>query len=131
MFAKNYHLHWIAGRANIISKDMVYIFFNFGRGCYGSFPMLFPKAPASCCKNILNQFFLHCISVFMSSKIMYQIFKILFHTGEIDIFVLSGVVFFSKYIQLKSFFLWRKEHQRCNLRHSLVEKLSKINVEKY
>ena len=29
-------------------------FFNFGRGFCGSFPMLFPKAPASCCKKILN-----------------------------------------------------------------------------
>ena len=34
--------------ANILSKDIMYIFFNFGRGSYGSFPMLFPKAPASC-----------------------------------------------------------------------------------
>ena len=50
MFAKNYHLHWIAGRANILSKYIIYIFFNFGRGFYGSFPMLFPKAPASCYK---------------------------------------------------------------------------------
>ena len=33
---------------------------------------------------------------------MSQIFKILFQTGDIDIFVLSGV-FFSRYAQLKSF----------------------------
>ena len=51
---KNYHLHWIAGRANILRKYIVYIFFNFGRGFCGFFPMLFPKAPASCRKNILN-----------------------------------------------------------------------------
>ena len=51
---KNYHLHWIAGRANILSKYIIYIFFSFGRGFCGSFPMLFPKAPASCCKKILN-----------------------------------------------------------------------------
>ena len=50
MFAKNYHLHWIAGRANILSKFIIYVFFNFGRGFYGSFPVLFPKVPASCCK---------------------------------------------------------------------------------
>ena len=31
---------------------------------------------------------------------MYQIFKILFQTGDINIFVLCGV-FFSRYIQLK------------------------------
>ena len=51
---KNYHLHWIAGRANILSKYITYIFFNFWRGCYGSFSLLFSKAPASSCKKILN-----------------------------------------------------------------------------
>ena len=54
MFAKNYHLHWIAGRAYIISKYIIYIFFNFQRAFCGSFPMLFPKAPTSCCKKFLN-----------------------------------------------------------------------------
>ena len=29
---QNYHLYWIAGRANILSKYIIYIFFNFGRG---------------------------------------------------------------------------------------------------
>ena len=32
MFAKNYNLHWIAGKANILSKYIIYKFFNFGRG---------------------------------------------------------------------------------------------------
>ena len=41
--AKNYHLHWIAGRANIVSKCIIYIFFNFGRDFCGFFPMLFLK----------------------------------------------------------------------------------------
>ena len=39
----------------------------------------------------------------MSSKIVSQIFKILFQTGDINIFVLRGV-FFSRYVQLKSSF---------------------------
>ena len=39
----------------------------------------------------------------MSSKSVSQIFKILFQTGDINIFVLVGV-FFSRYVQLKSFF---------------------------
>ena len=39
----------------------------------------------------------------MSSKSMSQIFKILFQTGDIKIFVLRGV-FFSRYVQLKSSF---------------------------
>ena len=43
----------------------------------------------------------------MSSKSMSQIFKILFQTGDIDIFVLPGV-FFSRYVQLKAPFLTKK-----------------------
>ena len=39
----------------------------------------------------------------MSSKSMSQIFKILFQTRDINIFVLRGV-FFSRYLQLKSSF---------------------------
>ena len=37
----------------------------------------------------------------MSSKSVSQVFKILFQTGDINIFVLRGV-FFSRYVQLKS-----------------------------
>ena len=50
--------------------------------------MLFPEAPASYDKEI----FLHCTSIYMSSKRVSQIFKILFQTGDINDF--SFVVFF-------------------------------------
>ena len=53
--------------------------------------MLFPKAPASCCKKILKYFLLHCTSIFMSSKFVSQIFKILYQTRDINIFVRRGV----------------------------------------
>ena len=43
---------------------------------------------------------LHGTSIFMSSKSVSQIFKILFQTGD-NVFVLRGV-FFSRYVQLKS-----------------------------
>ena len=39
----------------------------------------------------------------MSSKSMSQIFKILFQTGDINIFVLRSA-FFNRYLELKSFF---------------------------
>ena len=39
----------------------------------------------------------------MSSKSVSQIFKILFQTGDINVFVLRDV-FFSRYLQLKSSF---------------------------
>ena len=61
---------------------------------------------------------------------MSQIFKILFQTGDINIFVLRGVVF-SRYGQLKSSFSDEKKHQPWSLRHTLVEKLSKNNVAQY
>ena len=43
----------------------------------------------------------------MSSKIVSQIFKTLFKTGDINIFVLLGV-FISRYVQLKSSFFDNK-----------------------
>ena len=39
----------------------------------------------------------------MTSKSMSQIFKILFQTGDINIFVLRGVIF-NRYVQLKCSF---------------------------
>ena len=39
-------------RSNIVSKCIIYMFFNFECGFCGYFPMLFPKSPASCCKRI-------------------------------------------------------------------------------
>ena len=81
MFVKNYQLYWTAGRGNILCKYIIYIFFNFGCGICGPFPMLFPKAPDSCCKIRFSDF--------------------LFQTGDIDIFVLRSVLF-SRYARLKS-----------------------------
>ena len=67
----------------------------------------------------------------MSSKSLSQIFKILFQTGDINIFVLRGV-FFSRYVQLKSSFSDEKTSAvKSETRFSLVEKLSKINEAKY
>ena len=54
----------------------------------------------------------------MSSKSMSQIFKILFQTGYINIFVLRGV-FFSRYVQLKSSFSDEKKVLKEN---SIIDK---------
>ena len=65
----------------------------------------------------------------MSLKSMSQIFKSLFQTGDINIFVLRGV-FFSRYVQLKSSpFLTKKTSAVKS--ETQVEKLTKINVAKY
>ena len=77
--------------------------FSFGHSCYGSFPMLFSKAPALYCKKHLSQFFLHCTSIVINSKTVSQVFNILFQTKDINIFVLR-CVFFSRYVQLKTSF---------------------------
>ena len=66
----------------------------------------------------------------MNLKSMSQIFKSLFQTGDIIIiFVLRGV-FFSRYVQLKSYpFLTKKTSAVKS--ETQVEKLTKINVAKY
>ena len=97
----------LAGITNILIKYIIYIFFNFGCGFCSLFPMLFLKAPVSCCNKFLNYFLLHGTSIFMSSRTVSRIFKILFQTGDINIFVLCGV-FFSKYVQVKSSFSGKK-----------------------
>ena len=79
---------------------------------------------------ILGVFFLlHCTSICMISKSVSQIFKILFQAGYINIFVLCGV-FLVDLFHWKAPFL-TKRYRRWNLRHALVEKLSKFNVAKY
>ena len=56
----------------------------------------------------------------MSSKSVSQIFKILFQTGGINIFVLHGV-FFSRYVQLKSSFSDKKTSAVKSETHSSRE----------
>ena len=101
MFAKKLPLALDCRQNKYSHKYIRYIFFNFGHGICGSFHMLSPKAPGSCCKKNVNQFLVHCTSMVMSSKKVSPIFKILFKTGELNISVLHGV-FFSRYVPLKS-----------------------------
>ena len=130
MFATSYYLHWIAGRANILRKYVIYIFFNFGRGFCVSFSMLFPKAPTSSCKEFWTNFC--CIVFYINElkKCVSHIFKSLSQTGDINLLIVRGV-FFSRYVQLKSSFTDKRKYQRWNLSYIFVEKLSKINVTKY
>ena len=53
----------------------------------------------------------------MNSKSVSQIFKILFQTGDINIFVLRGV-FVSRYVQIKSSFSGEK-----NISHEIRDTL--------
>ena len=78
----------------------VNIFFNFGRGFCGSFPMLFPKVPAFCCKKIFELIF--ATLYFYINELQNCVLN-LFQTRDINIFVLRGVIF-SRYVQLKNYF---------------------------
>ena len=73
--------------------------------------MLFPEAPASCDKKNFEITLLHCTSICMISKNVSQIFKILFQTGNINIFDLCGVSF-SRHVQLQSSFSDEKNISR-------------------
>ena len=100
MFAKTCHLHWIAGRANIYKNiyfSMLGVAFTVPFLCY------FQKLQLLVVKNVWTNFLLHSNSIFMSSKSVSQIFKTLLQIGDINIFVLRNV-FFSRYVQLKSYF---------------------------
>ena len=54
--------------------------------------MLFPKAPASYGKKVMKEFSLHWTSIHRSSEKVSQILKILFQTGDINIFVICPLV---------------------------------------
>ena len=78
-----------------------YSFFNLGRGFCISFSTLFPEALASCDKEILKQFLLHCTSFCLSSKSVSQVLKFLSQTGDVNIFVLGGVFLIDIYYKMK------------------------------
>ena len=84
----------------------IHIFLALGVAFAVSF-LLFSKAPGCCGTKILKLFLLYCTFICISSKIVYQILKILFQTGDIDISDLHGV-FLRRYIQLKSSFFDKK-----------------------
>ena len=65
----------------------------------------------------------------MSSKSVSQIFKTLFQTGDINIFVLR-CVFFSRYVQLKSSFSVEK-NIKMKFETRFSREAVKINMAKY
>ena len=104
-FWKNHCLlHWIEGRTNIFRKYIIYIFFQFWAWLLRFLFYVFSKSSSYCGKETFwNNFWRIVLLICMSSKSISQIFKILFQTGHIDIFVLRDVLC-SRYVQLKSCF---------------------------
>ena len=99
--SKKLPLHWIADRANILCKYVIY-FFNFGCAFAASFLCYFQKLQLLVVKKFWSNF-CFIVLLFLWSEKVSQIFKTLFQTRDINIFVLRGV-FFSGYLQLKSSF---------------------------
>ena len=108
MFANTYHLRWIAGRGNIVRKYIYicflkYIFFQLWMWLLRFLFCHFRKLQLLVIKNSLKLLLLHSSSICISSNRVSQIFKTLFRSRNINIFVLRAV-FFSRHVQVKSFF---------------------------
>ena len=103
---KNCHLHWIAGKANILCKYLIHIyiyFFNFRWCFFSSFPVLFAEAPAPFDEKVLKEIMLHSTSIFRNLKVYLRFLKSYFKL-EILIFLPFVVSFLGRYVQLKSSF---------------------------
>ena len=132
MFAKNYHFHWIARRANILYKYLIYIFFNFGRGFSDPFLYYFQKLKLLAIKKFWNNFCCIALLFVWDRKACLRFLKSYFKLEiYIDNIFVHRRVFFSTYAQLKRSFSDEKKQHRWNVRHTLVEKLLEINVAKY
>ena len=68
------------------------------------------KSPSFFLKKKIELIIAVLYSIFMSSKSVFQIFKILFQTGDINIFDLLGA-FFSRCVKLKSSFSNEKKQR--------------------
>ena len=99
---KNYHLHWIAGRATMLCQYLIYIFSILGVGFSVLFLCYFQKLQLFVVKKFWNSFC--CIVLlFVWAQKESQIFTIVLETGAINIFVFLGD-FFIRYVRLKSSF---------------------------
>ena len=90
----------------IFSVNIINIYFQFWGWLLRIlffFFFVISESSSSRGKNSFEIIFVACTSVCMSSKSVSQILKILFQTGDINIFALHGV-FYSWYVQLKSSF---------------------------
>ena len=94
-------MHQIADSKYYLQIYNIYIFSILGVAFAISFLCYFQKLQLLVVK---KKKLLHCTSIYISSKNVLKIFKILFQTGNIKIFVLRGV-FFSRYVRLKGSFL--------------------------
>ena len=129
VFPKNYHLHWTAGRANILCKYLIY-FFNFGRGFCSSSYVNSRSSSLLWCRNF--EIIFGALYYFCELKKCLT-FKILFQTGDINSFGLLGA-FFTRFVRLKSSSSAKKKKKKKKnssaIWDTFVEKLSKFDTTK-
>ena len=104
MFAKNYHLHWIAGRANILRQYIMYIlwawllrFLSYVISKTSIQPLVVKKNWTNFCCIVL----LHLWAQKLCLRFLKSYFK------------LEILIFLPFVASTKNLLFWRKEHQRC------------------
>ena len=113
-FRKNYQLHWIAGRVNILSKGIIYIIFQFWRWLLWLFFWYLQKLQILAVKKLWTDFCCIVLLFLRAQKERLRFLKCYFKL-KILIF-LSFMMFF-----LLVMFHWKapfptKKHQQWNLR---------------
>ena len=99
---KNYHLHWIASRANFLSKYMIYIFFNFGRNFCSFFSFVISKSSSLfVVKNIWINFCYSVLLYLWAKKGCIRFLKACFKLEILIFFILRGDIF-SRYVKKSS-----------------------------
>ena len=108
MFAKNYHLHWIAGRVNILSKYIIYIYIYIyiyisilGVAFAVRFLYYFQKLQLLVVYNFWTNFCCIVLLYHWAQKLCLRFLKSYFKLEILNIFVLR-CVYFSRYVQLRS-----------------------------
>ena len=120
MFAKNYHLYWIAGRTNILSKYIIDVF-QFWAWLSRFLSYVISKSSSFLFQTNFELIFaaLYCY-MYESSKIRSQIFKNLFQTGDINIFALFSIYLRHNLVKQSikgKFHHWQKM-ELCKVIHS-------------
>ena len=95
--------HWIAGRANILSIYITYIFFNFGVAFAVYFLCYFQKLQLLVVKKFWTKFCCIVLPYLWAQKMFLRLLNPYFKLDILNICALCGV-FFSRYVRIKSSF---------------------------
>ena len=115
----------------IFSVNIWYTYFSIlGMALAVPFLCYFQKLQHLVVKELWTNFCCVVLLYLWIQKVCLRFLKFCFKL-EILIFLSFVVSFFSRYVQLKSFFSDKKKHHQGHLRHTLAEKILTINVAEY